>query len=169
MVYPNSHVILIGFMGAGKTSVGQILASHWNFTCFDLDDEIASRYGQSVSDIIHNKGISYFRDIEYSCFKGLLKLKRPAVISTGGGIVETKLARDVLVELMDVIWLKVSLNTVKHRLSSSAKNQRPLFDDNVDSRFQFRQDMYNHCSNSLVQVDNLSIAEVAESIINGYG
>ena len=92
-----------------------------------------------------------------------------AIISVGGGIIEFEKSRNCIQRLNRVVWLKIRLDTVETRLSQKGVQERPLFDAQVQPRFERRQSLYESCADFSVQVDDLLIEEVAEKIINRYG
>ena len=79
------HIILIGFMGAGKTAVGKRLARQMDLTFVDTDDMIEEQQGRSISDIFAKNGEAYFRSLETEVLCQLLDSKERCVISVGGG------------------------------------------------------------------------------------
>lgn len=81
----SATIILLGYMGSGKTTVGQELAAHLSKKHIDLDDDIELKESAKISDIINEKGILYFRRLEHNCLKELLKASKGTVISLGGG------------------------------------------------------------------------------------
>ena len=89
------RVILIGFMGVGKTSVGKRLAKKLNFDFIDTDYEIELVEKKSISKIFEQDGEKYFRKLENNLLKDLVKNDN-IVISTGGGIITTKENFDIL-------------------------------------------------------------------------
>ena len=68
-----------------------------------------------------------------------------------------------------VVWLRATFDTVMHRIQNDVGNSRPLADDGIKDRFDSRQDIYSCVSNVVIDVDELSVQEVAEKIINRYG
>ena len=82
-------IILIGFMGVGKTSVGQMLAKKLNFNFIDTDYEIEKVSSETIPNIFEIYGEDYFRKIENNILKKVLK-ENNVVISTGGGIITNK-------------------------------------------------------------------------------
>src|ERR1700738_5208071 len=85
-VYPDRNVVLIGFMGTGKSSVGRELARRWGFRFLDTDSIIRHQYGKSIPEIFSVFGEPFFRDQEFATLTKLLQCHR-SVIATGGGIV----------------------------------------------------------------------------------
>ena len=80
------HIILIGFMGAGKTAVGKRLARQMQLPFVDTDDWIEAQEGRSISDIFAEDGEAYFRTLETDALHRLLDSKERCVISVGGGL-----------------------------------------------------------------------------------
>jgi shikimate kinase len=162
------NIVLIGFMGAGKTVVGQYISKKINMPFIDLDQHIEAQQKQSISELFKSNGEAYFRELESSQLD-LINAFNGVVVSTGGGIVETVTARDCLVKMNSVIWLRVKLETVLARINNFEAKNRPLFDDQLADRFNRRQYLYQSVANFTVDVDDLSIESVAETIINRYG
>ena len=162
------QLILIGFMGAGKTSVGKTLASLLDYSFIDLDNQIEVQQKLSIVDIFNENGEAFFRSLELQQIKQINNLDR-VVVSTGGGIIENLESRNFLYEIPTVVWLDISYETVLQRLCHDEIESRPLFNDDVKKRFDSRQDLYRKVANFIIPVDNLSIVEVAETIINRYG
>jgi shikimate kinase len=163
----DQSIILIGFMGVGKTSVGNKLASQLNWPLIDCDTVITQAHG-NIADLISNQSESVFRDIEYAVLDQALG-QSPAIISTGGGIVTHPKSIDRLLNsLATVIWLKASFSVISHRLSTQEKAQRPLFDDQVLHRFEQRQPLYQSCASHCIDTGMLTTEAVAEIIVTRY-
>ena len=78
-------IVLIGYMGSGKSTVGKELSKKLNFNFLDLDNYIENKYNSSVSDIFDNQGEIYFRKIESECVKEICEKDENLVFSLGGG------------------------------------------------------------------------------------
>ena len=163
-----NRLILIGFMGVGKTVVGRQAANAINSEFLDLDEVIEKNTNQTITSIFKVDGEGVFRELEYDALQSSITLEQ-YVISTGGGIVEFSKSYKLLQDAEQVIWLKASFDTIKNRLNNDDIQSRPLFDETVFDRFNRRQKMYETVANFTVEVDNLTIEEVAEKIINRYG
>ena len=85
-----NHIILIGFMGSGKTSVGKKLADTLNLSFLDTDEQIEKTSGMKIADIFEKYGEVYFRELETETLKNLLKDEERKVISVGGGLPDRK-------------------------------------------------------------------------------
>ncbi|MFA5041421.1 MAG: shikimate kinase [Bdellovibrionales bacterium] len=111
-------VVLIGMMGAGKTSVGQALAGLLSVPFFDSDAEIESTTGRSVSQIFSDSGETEFRRLERQAVERLLD-RGPCVLSLGGGAFMDEYTRNHIKKRAFSVWLKVDkrilLNRVLHQ------------------------------------------------------
>ena len=94
---PKDNIILIGFMGTGKTTVGKIIAEKMQWTFLDTDDLIETRTGMSIPAIFEKYGEQWFRDQESAVIEEVLKEKNQ-VISTGGGAVLREENRQMMLE-----------------------------------------------------------------------
>ena len=155
-------------MGVGKTVVGRQVSNALHLQLLDLDELIEKNANQTITDIFKADGESVFRELEYQALKSSIHLDS-YVISTGGGIIEFPDSYKLLQNVQQVVWLKASFETIKNRLNNEDIQSRPLFDETVFDRFNRRQKMYETVANFTVEVDNLTIEEVAEKIINRYG
>lgn len=120
----NKHIILIGFMGSGKTTIGKQLAAELNMPFIDSDEVIEKQEGKSINQIFDEKGEDVFRKLEQD-FISTLENKEPSVIAVGGGMpcFEDNINR--LKALGQVFYLNVSLMTLTQRLMNNREN-RPL-------------------------------------------
>ena len=119
------NLFLIGFMGAGKTTIGRLLASRIGQAFRDLDTEIQINEGRIINNIFHSKGENHFREIESQTLRNLVG-ENAAVISTGGG---TPLYFDNLDWMKShgkVVCLWGKFETFYGRLTQNVKSSRPL-------------------------------------------
>ena len=163
----NASIILVGFMGAGKSVISQILGHQLGVSIYDLDDCIVEQEGKNISNIFEQFGEPYFRELESNILKKYLDIKPIGIIATGGGIVESEKNRQLLLEQSCVVWLSVELSTVYDRIREGST--RPLMDDHVEQRFIRRQDWYREVATFQVNCDDKSVESVAQIIINRYG
>lgn len=122
MSFPH-HIVLIGFMGSGKTTVGQRVAEKLGWPLADTDAMIAEQAGLSIPDIFLAEGEAGFRQRESAVLASLLDAP-PCVISTGGGIVTVPENEPLLRTLGFIVWLSASEETIFERVSRN--RQRPL-------------------------------------------
>ena len=99
------NLILIGFMGAGKTTVGKLLAREKGLQFVDTDDRIVAEQKQSIPDIFSKYGESFFRDLETDLLRRMKEDTRHSVISVGGGMPVREENRKLLRALGCVIYL----------------------------------------------------------------
>ncbi len=123
--YPNiSHpIILVGLMGAGKSTIGRRLAATLNMGFVDSDNEIVEAAGCSISDIFESYGENIFRDLEQRVLLRLIS-GEPMVIATGGGAFIQQSVREAIKNKAISIWLKADLPVLLERVSR--RDNRPL-------------------------------------------
>jgi len=169
VAYPDRNVVLIGFMGSGKSSVGRELARRWGFRFLDTDTIIRNQCGKSVSEIFSVFGEPYFRDLEFATLTKLLHSYR-SVIATGGGIVIQPRNAILLGKLGITIWLKADQATIFERVSRN-KNRPLLQTDNPEATIAKllaeRAPLYESAADLIVDSTGLSHHEVAERVIAG--
>jgi shikimate kinase len=119
-----SNIVLIGFMGSGKTSTGKELSKILNFHFWDIDSWIEERNGIKISEIFEKHGELFFRRQEEEAIKYLTG-KNNYIVSTGGGTWVDKNNRENLLKLGWCVWLKVTPENVWQRVSNHL-DQRPL-------------------------------------------
>lgn len=153
-----NNIVLIGFMGSGKSSVGRALAKEKGMYFVDTDALIESFEGQKIRDIFAGKGEGYFRELEKECFGWLSANVSNAVISTGGGM---PTVIDDFSLLGKTIYLKVDFDTLLERLKAEEFDKRPLFADIEFARkiFEAREPIYMQKADLTVDA-NMEFEEV---------
>ena len=116
-------LVLVGIMGAGKSSVGKKLSEFLNVGFIDADLEIEKAAGMTIQEIFEKFGEKYFREGEKKVLDRLI-LKEPQILSTGGGAFLSKNIRKIIKKNGYSIWLKADINTIWPRVSG--KGNRPL-------------------------------------------
>lgn len=119
-------IVLVGLMGAGKSSIGKRLAKALDMPFLDSDDEIAKAAACSISDIFEIYGEPMFRDLEKRVLLRLLTEEKPAVIATGGGAFMQPAVRDIIKQNSVSLWLSAELDVLYERVSR--KRTRPLLE-----------------------------------------
>lgn len=165
------NLILIGFMGCGKSTIGRILARDFGYTFVDTDAMIEEREGMLISEIFSQHGEQYFRCLETELIKELNQSLDNAVISTGGGLPVQKENAKLLLELGCVVFLKISKEEVLERLKDDGT--RPLLqgesvEDKVRLLLQERTPKYEQVSHWTVGVDQKTIDQVVKKVKNCY-
>lgn len=119
----NRSIVLVGLMGAGKTTVGRRLASRLDLSFVDADTEIEKAAGSSIADIFKEFGEAHFRDGEQRVIHRLLS-EGPQVLATGGGAFMNPKTREATKEFGISVWLKADLDVLMKRVSR--RSHRPL-------------------------------------------
>jgi shikimate kinase len=123
---PVTRIVLVGFMGVGKTTVGQVLANRLGWGFLDLDDWIEEQNGTTVAQIFREKGEPYFRDEERRAAQAA-GTRQQYVIGAGGGAFVQSATREVLKVGAATVWLVCDLDAVLHRIAPDGS--RPLATD----------------------------------------
>ncbi|MBI3703924.1 MAG: shikimate kinase [Rhizobiales bacterium] len=116
-------IVLVGMMGAGKSSIGRRLAARLGIDFVDADSEIEAAAGMTIAEIFVKHGEQYFRDGEARVIARLLD-SGPQVLATGGGAVMTQRTRDLIHIKGISVWLKADLEVLMKR--TKRRNDRPL-------------------------------------------
>lgn len=120
---PNRNIILIGLMGSGKTTIGQLLAKRLQFPFIDSDHELELRTGVSVATIFEIEGEPAFRQREAAIIEEISR-RQPVVLGTGGGAILDPSTRAILRERGTVIYLHSTAETSYERVRRN--RDRPL-------------------------------------------
>lgn len=160
-------LILIGFMGAGKTSVGAAYAEKYGIPMVDTDARIEEKTGMIVSDIFATLGEETFRHLETQVLQDLLEEPGPMIISVGGGLPLREENRELLNQLGTVICLKVTPDTVLKRLKGDTT--RPLLQGGdvrhrVEELLATRNPLYETAANGSVIVDGKNFDQIVEEL-----
>lgn len=121
---PTQPIVLVGLMGAGKSTVGRRLAARLRIPFVDSDHEIETAAGLTVADIFDRYGESEFRDGERRVIARLIE-GRPKVIATGGGAFMNDATRAMILERATAVWLDADVNVLAERVARRA-GTRPL-------------------------------------------
>jgi shikimate kinase len=164
------NIILVGFMGAGKSTVAVELVRYGNYRLLDLDAEIERRRGLSIREIFCQHSESFFRDLETTSLANL-RCQNGLVVATGGGIVCRAENRELLRSIGFVVYLRVTFSELKKRLKFST--DRPLINEKPDWSalevlFQSRSAFYE-MADFIVDTDNKEPKVVAHEILQRLG
>lgn len=119
-------IVLIGLMGAGKTTVGRRLAQRLGLPFVDADEEIEAAAGMTITEIFQMFGEDYFRDGERRVIARLID-GSPKVIATGGGAFMNERTRALILDKTIAVWLEADLDTLVDRVRR--RSTRPLLKD----------------------------------------
>ena len=160
------RAVLVGSPGAGKSTVGRLLAARWDVNFRDTDRDIEVAAGRSISDLFVQQGEAHFRSLERDAVtKGLAE--HDGVLALGGGAVLSDEVRSALVGHL-VIHLDVGLAAAMQRLKMN--RSRPLLVGNVRGRWQEladeRRPLYLEVATITVTTDGLSPAQVVDTVVD---
>ncbi len=163
-----THIILIGFMGAGKTTVGKALAKALDRPLFDTDKLIEEQAAMSISRIFEVYGEERFRSLETETIRNMVSAQGSWVLSVGGGLPLRKENRKLLKQAGCVIYLRVQPGTVLNRLRGDTT--RPLLSggdvkERVEKLLSDRSPVYEEAAHITVDVDGKRPEEIAEEIL----
>ncbi len=164
----SNSIFLIGFMGAGKTTVGRVLSKQTGYQLVDIDELIVGDEQMPITEIFNSKGENHFRDLESVKLKEL-ESKNNLVVSTGGGII----LRDINIDILNnnfSIYLKAKYETIFNRIKDD--KSRPLLNtqDSYSTGlklFESRKAIYESF-HFQVDTDNLLPEDVVEEILKIY-
>ncbi|WP_321532000.1 shikimate kinase [uncultured Desulfuromonas sp.] len=163
-VLSDKNIYLVGFMGAGKSTVGRLLASALNVDFVDLDEMIVERFQSTINEIFTEKGEAVFRLFETDLLQEF-SVKEGLVFSTGGGIIGAERNWQIMNSCGVVVFLACSWPTLLARLESSS--ERPLVNKNdltsLKALYESRLELYQR-ADVQIDVDELSPEEVVSEI-----
>lgn len=157
-------IVLVGYMGSGKTTIGKSLAKALDFKFLDLDSFIERALRMKVTTIFEEKGEIYFRKQEHFFLETVLATNKNFILSTGGGTPCYSGNMEVMLQRADaVIYLKVSIPELVNRLSKD-KEHRPLLKDKDDAvlteyiaKHLFERSAYYNQATHTVNCDGKSV------------
>ncbi|HJX25908.1 MAG TPA: shikimate kinase [Chthoniobacterales bacterium] len=160
-------IVLIGFMGTGKSSVGKILERQAGLDRFDTDEMISSKLNLPIQEIFSKHGEERFREEETEALHSL-KGKQSAIIVTGGGIVTKAENVDLLRELGTVVWLDGDYETLRARIDRLG--DRPLLQTpdppaSLSELLEARNPLYRNAADIRVDISQKAPEEIAELIL----
>ncbi len=168
MIRADQHLLLVGMMGVGKTTVARVVADRLHRRVFDSDAIIEARTGRTVREIFAEDGEAAFRQMETDVLLEALAQEEPVVIAGAGGVVLSDVNRAAMkASGARVIWLCADPATLVDRVK--AGGHRPLLDEDpagtLQRMFSEREALYREVADAIVLVDNRSVSEVVEAVL----
>ncbi|TPW16108.1 MAG: aroK [Acidimicrobiaceae bacterium] len=168
MIPPDQHLVLVGLMGTGKSSVARILAERMGRNLCDTDAEIERQTSRTVREILLQEGEPAFRIIETGVLVAALAALEPAVIAAAGGVVLSEQNRAALADSKaKVVWLRAEPSTLVERVRCGM--HRPSIEHDPEAGLramhEVRDPLYREVADMIITVDGRSVHEVAEAIL----
>jgi shikimate kinase len=166
------HLVLVGLMAVGKTTVSRLVAEELGRPLIDSDAQVEALTGRTVREIWHTEGEPAFRRLESRALAAALDSAEPSVIAAAGGVVLAPENRTrLMAEGTEVVWLRASTDTLLQRLRSGRPGHRPLLDDDPEGMLERmaldRAPLYEAVADRVVDVDGLTPAEVSAAVVEG--
>ncbi|CAB4874287.1 unannotated protein [freshwater metagenome] len=167
-IAPDRHVVLVGMMGSGKTTVGRLLAARLGRPLLDTDALIEAREGRTVRELFVSEGEDAFRAIETEVLEACLARPEVTVIAAAGGVVLRAENREALRDSgARVVWLRADPAVLLERVKGGP--HRPLLDNDpagtLQRMYEEREELYREVADAIVTVDGRSVNEVVEAVL----
>ena len=162
------HLVLVGLMGVGKTTVGQLLAQRLGRQLVDSDLRIEARTGRTVKQILDEDGLAEMRRQEAAALFDALDDDEPRVIAAAAGVVlDTENRERLNAAVADVVWLTADPTVLAPR--TATRGHRPWLDDDPVGTLRHMQDerepLYREVADRIVAVDGLTPDQIADRIL----
>ena len=150
------NIVIIGFKGSGKTTVGKVLSRRMKMKFFDLDEMIEKKYNTTIKKLFSKVGEQKFRDIEKE-FLIELRKKDNAVISLGGG---APIYNKLLIRVLgNVVYLYQNIEIIRKRLKKIPEHLQPL-----EKVFMEREKIYKEIADVIIDCDDKTPEEIAKNV-----
>lgn len=162
------NVVLIGYMGSGKSTVGKILREKTGWLLLDSDVEIEKEQNKKISDIFKEQGEDAFRNMESEYLDKLAKMDESIILSTGGGMPMRKENADRMKKVGLVIYLRATAETIYGRLKDDT--QRPLLQTGdkltiITEMLERRNPVYESAADIIIDTDDNNLERVVNDIM----
>lgn len=164
------NIVLVGFMGSGKTTVGRELHQRLGYPLIDMDQVIEERAGKSIPAIFAESGETSFREMETSLLREIIQNagSERRIISTGGGIVGSAENRTLLKHLGYVVWLSAPIDVILERTGKN-RNRPLLQTDDPAEKIRLlmdqRKPLYEEVAHLKLDTSGLDFSELATGIL----
>jgi shikimate kinase len=168
---PRRHLVLVGLMGAGKSTVGAACATRLARPFVDTDDVVEASTRMTVAELFAHEGETRFRELEHQAVVDACATPTPAVIACGGGAVVDADNRRRLHRAGVVVWLQAAPATLMARVKTGSG--RPLLDGRGTATLErlavVRAAAYEATADALVDTDGRTVHEVVDAVLEVYG
>lgn len=163
----NCNIFLIGFMGAGKSTIARTLQRELGFPLVEMDERIVQEQGMSINDIFAQYGEAHFREIESQLVVDLGK-QEPSIVSCGGGVVVRPENTQNMRKSGRIVLLKASPETIFERVKNST--DRPILNGHMNVEYiaelmEKRRALYEEAADITIQTDGKTREQICEEII----
>jgi shikimate kinase len=160
------NLVLVGFMGSGKSSVGRIVSSLTGFALVDTDTLVAQKAGKSIPDIFRSEGEEHFRELEAEVLRGLVG-RIGLVVATGGGVIVSEENRQLLPQIGPVVWLDAGTEQLYQRVKHS---KRPLLQTEdprrtLEELYRAREPLYSEVATVRIDSGKLTHRQTADALL----
>jgi len=166
-VYSTDHVLLVGMMGAGKSTVGRIVADRLRRPYVDSDEQVERATGQTVPEIFVSQGEAAFRAEEAKALRVAVSTSTPSVVSVAGGAILDPANRELVRRAGTVVWLRARVDTIVERVGDGAGRVllQPSPAERVPGLIDVRYPLYEQLASAVVDVDDATPGEVADRVV----
>lgn len=160
-------IILVGFMGCGKTTVGRELARRTGAPALDADAVVEAREGRTIAQMFEKDGEPYFRELERRVLAELCKEGGPGILCTGGGAVLDERNVETMRAAGTIVWLRATPESIARRIADD--RSRPLLKGgatpaSIAARLEPRLPLYERAADFTVDTDGKGIGELCDEI-----
>ena len=164
---PKKNIVLIGFMGCGKSSVAAALGRNWKMDVIEMDQMISEQQGMSIPEIFDRFGEDYFRDLETALLKNLHG-RRGCVVSCGGGVPLRKENVTEMKKIGQVVLLTATPETIYSRTAGS--DDRPNLKNRkspeaIAELLEQRRPKYEAAADCIIATDGRTVPEICEELM----
>ncbi len=168
MIGPRQHLVLVGLMGVGKTTVARVLGQRLRRPVVDSDAVIEATTGRTVREIFATDGEQAFRNLETAALVDALSSDEPSVIAAAGGVVLRAENREAIKRSgARVVWMAAEPTSLVERVRSGT--HRPALDGDAEATLrqmhETREPLYREVADLVVAVDGRSVTDVVEAIL----
>ncbi len=168
---PAARVLLVGMMGAGKSTVGRVMSAATGWPYLDNDELVRRVTGMPTRQILYERGVSALREAEAAALRLAVEQPPPVIAGIAGGVVESPVNRRVLREGGFVVWLRARIETLVTRIGAgSAREGRPWLKEDPQTAlrrlYAGREPLYAEVASLVVDVDDATPQQTVAAILD---